>query len=219
MARRRAGSLRGTRRTAPPDSARIDAQGRSTIFRSDNNEFFKHHGPAICALVWLVIGIVFLMSALQGQTIPTRETLRQATGIIETLRETNRYVRHGPNIDTLYLRLRGADTEYLIDSGRLNGPEPYYRARRGLQRGGEVTLWYEAHPDFGNRLWQIDQQGRRLLHYRETFDHETGQQMHLYLSLLGYLVVSLIVIPLLVAWQRRIAQNMARKTAAIESHT
>lgn len=81
--------------------------------------------------------------------------------------------------------------------------------RRALRSGSEVALWYEAHPDFGNRLWQIDQQGRRLMHYRETFDHESGEQMNTYLWLLGYLVATLAVTPLLLWWYRRIAIGTA----------
>lgn len=186
------------------------------MFKLRDSAFLNRHRPAIFALLWLVTGISFVMMAVQGKAIPKRDELRQAAGIIDALHEDSSYVRHGPDVYTLRLRLRGSDTEYLINSGRLNGAGPYARARRALQRGSEVALWYEAHPDFGNRLWQIDQQGRRLMHYRETFDHESSEQMNIYLWLLGYLVASIAVVPLLLSWRRRNAENAARKSASIE---
>lgn len=180
------------------------------MYRLRDNEFLMRHRPAIFGLLWAVLGIALLMSALQGRSIPGREDLRQVSGIVDSLRSDSRYVRHGPNIDTLYLRLRGADTEYLISSGRMNGPGPYTRASRALRRGSPVTLWYETHPDFGNRLWQIEQQGRRLLDYRETFDHETGEQMNNWLWLLGYLVSACAVVPLLLMWHKRLRTGEAK---------
>jgi hypothetical protein len=180
------------------------------MYRLRDNEFLMRHRPAIFGLLWGVLGIALLMSALQGRSIPGREDLRQVSGIVDSLRSDSRYVRHGPNIDTLYLRLRGADTEYVIDSGRMNGPGPYTRASRALRRGSPVTLWYETHPDFGNRLWQIEQQGRRLIDYRETFDLETGQQMNNWLGLLGYLLGSCAVIPLLLMWHKRLRAGEAK---------
>lgn len=188
------------------------------MFKLRDSEFLMRHRPAIFALLWFVLGVSFVMMAVQGRAIPKRDELRQAAGIIDALHADSRYVRHGPNIDNLRLRLRGSDTEFIIDSGRLNGPGPYYRARRALRSGSEVALWYEAHPEFGNRLWQIDQQGRRLMHYREVFDHETSEQMNTYLWLLGYLVASIAVVPLLLAWRRRIAQDAARKPVPVESN-
>ena len=183
---------------------------------SARDDFRKRHGPAVFALLWLVTGIVLAMMAVQGRGIPGRNDLQKVSGIVDRLHEDSRYVRYGPNVYSLRLRLRGADAEYVINSGRLNGPGPYSRASRALQRGSAVTLWYEAHPDFGNRLWQIDQQGRRLMHYREVFDHETGEQMNTYLWLLGYLVASIAVVPLLLGWRRRIVQGTARQPAAVE---
>ncbi|MCW5603007.1 MAG: hypothetical protein KIT18_00440 [Burkholderiales bacterium] len=180
------------------------------MFRLHDSEFLMRHRPALFGLMWCVAGIALLMSALQGQTIPGREDLRQASGIVDDLRTDSRYVRYGPNIDTLHLRLHGADTEYVIDSGRMNGPGPYTRASRALRRGSPVTLWYEPHPDFGNRLWQIDQQGRRLIDYRETFDHETSEQMNHWLWLLGYFVSALAVVPLLLMWHRRLRAGEAK---------
>lgn len=180
---------------------------------SAHDDFRKRHGPAIMALVWAVLGIALVMVAVQGRAVPGRNDLLRTSGIVDSLHEDSRYVRHGPNIYSLRLRLRGSDAEYVINSGRLNGPETYFRASRALRRGSDVTLWYEPHPDFGNRLWQIDQQGRRLMHYRETFDHETGEQMNAWLFLLGYLVASIAVVPLLLAWRRRIAMGTAAAAA------
>ena len=180
------------------------------MYRLRDNEFLMRHRPAIFGLLWGVLGIALLAGALQGKAIPGRDDLRQATGIIDELRSDSRYVRHGPNVYTLHLRLRGDNTEYLIDSGRLTGATAYARASRALRRGSSVTLWYEAHPDFGNRLWQIDQQGRRLLDYREVFDHETGEQMNTYLWLLGFLVASFAVVPLLLGWHKRLRAGEAK---------
>ncbi len=178
-----------------------------------DSDFRKRHGPAIIALAWLVIGIALVMMASQMRTIPGRDDLRQASGVIDNLHEDSRYVRHGPNVYMLRLQLLDADTEYRIDSGRLNLPASYFRASRALRRGNEVTLWYEAHPDFGNRLWQIDQGGRRLIDYRETFDHESSEQMNTWLILLGYLVATLAVVPLLLMWQRRVKAGDAAQQA------
>jgi len=180
------------------------------MYRLRDNEFLMRHRPALFGLLWAVFGIALLMAALQGRGIPGRDDLRQVSGIVDSLRTESRHVRHGPNIDTLHLRLRGADTEYVINSGRLNGPGPYTRVSRALQRGNPVTLWYEPHPDFGNRLWQIDQQGRRLLDYRDTFDHETGQQMDNWLWLLGYLLTAFAVAPLLLMWHKRLRAGEAK---------
>ena len=188
------------------------------MIRLRDTTLLMRHRPAIFALLWLVLGIAFANMAMQGEAAPKRDELRRAAGIVERLSEDSRYVRHGPNVYTLRLQLRGSDTEYVIDSGRRNAADSYFRARRSLQRGSSVTLWYEAHPEFGNRLWQIDQQGRRLIDYRETFDHETGEQMNAYLWLLGYLVASIAVIPLLLAWRRRIALSPA-KSPAVEDNT
>lgn len=180
------------------------------MYRLRDNEFLMRHRPAIFGMLWGLMGFALLMSALQGKAIPGRGDLRQVSGIIDELRSDSRYVRHGPNVYTLHLRLRGADTEYRISSGRMSGPAAYARASRALLRGSSVTLWYEPHPDFGNRLWQIDQQGRRLLDYRDMFDHETGEQMNTYLWLLGYLVSSFAVVPLLLMWQKRLRDVEAK---------
>lgn len=180
------------------------------MYRLRDNKFLMRHRPAIFGLLWGVLGIALLAGALQGKAIPGRDDLRQSTGIIDEMRVDSRYVRHGPNVYTLHLRLRGDNTEYLIDSGRLTGAAAYARASRALRRGSSVTLWYEPHPDFGNRLWQIDQQGRRLLDYREVFDHETGEQMNTYLWLLGYLVSSFAVVPLLLMWHKRLRAGEAK---------
>lgn len=179
------------------------------MFRLRDSEFMMRHRPAIFMLLWFVTGIAFVMMAVQARAIPKRDELRQVAGVIERMSEDSRYVRYGPNVYTLRLWLRGSATEYLIDSGRLNDSRAYFRASRALRRGNEVRLWYEAHPDFGNRLWQIDQQGRRLMNYRETFDHESSEQMDIYLWLLGYLAASMIVVPLLLAWRRRTVQDAA----------
>ncbi len=147
--------------------------------------------------------------ALQNRSIPARDDLSKISGIVDRMSEDSRHVRHGPDVYTLRLQLRGADTEYIIDNGRRNDPGAYARVSRALRRGSEVTLWYEPHPGLGNRPWQIDQQGQRLMDYRETFNHETDQQMNTWLILLGYLVASAIVIPLLVMWRRRVRAQYA----------
>ncbi len=180
------------------------------MYRLRDNEFLMRHRPALFGLLWGVLGIALLMSTLQSHSIPGRDDLHQVSGIIDSLRIDSRYVGRGPSIYTLYIRLRGANTEYVIDSSRMNGPGPYYRASRALRRGSSVTLWYETHPDFGNRLWQIEQQGRRLIDYRETFDLETGQQMNNWLGLLGYLLGSCAVVPLLLMWHKRLRAGEAK---------
>jgi hypothetical protein len=182
-----------------------------------DSEFVKRHRPKIFALLWFVIGIALVMMATQVRGIPGRDELREVSGIIDSLHEDSRYVRYGPNVYMLRLQLRGADTEYHIDSGRLNLPASYFRASRALRQGNEVTLWYEAHPDFGNRLWQIDQHGRRLINYRETFDHESSEQMNTWLILLGYLLATFAVAPLLLMWQRRVKAHDGKPQAAAEN--
>ncbi|MDP1672875.1 MAG: hypothetical protein Q8L65_07120 [Burkholderiales bacterium] len=173
-----------------------------------SNEY-RRYGPAIIALLWIVLGIAMANMGRQNRDIPGREDLRQVSGIVDSLHEDWRHVRHGPNIYTLRLKLRGADTEYLINSGRLNGAQVYFRLNRELRRGSPVTLWYENHPEFGNRPWQIDQQGRRLLDYRETFDHETNEQMNVWLFLIGYLVITPLALPLWWSWRKRVAAAAA----------
>ncbi len=165
---------------------------------------YRRYGPAIIALLWIVFGIAMANMARQIRDIPGREDLRQVSGIVDSLHEDSRHVRHGPDILTLRLQLRGTDTEYIIDSGRRNGGKAYAGVKRALRRGSPVTLWYEEHPDFGNRPWQIDVQGRRLLDYRETFDHETGEQMNVWLFLIGYLVVTPLALPLWWSWRKRV---------------
>lgn len=178
------------------------------MFSLRDSAFVQRYRPEIFALIWLVFGIVMASLALQNQSIPGRDELTQITGTIDSLDEGRRHVRHGPDIYTLRLRLRDADAEYIIDSGRRNGPA-YFRVKRALQRGSVITLWYEQHPALGNRPWQIDQQGQRLMDYRAVFDHETDQQMTTWLFLLGYLIASAIVVPLLVVWRRRVRARYA----------
>jgi hypothetical protein len=57
------------------------------------------------------------------------------------------------------------------------------------------------------------------MHYREIFDHESSEQMNTYLWLLGYLAASIAVVPLLLAWRRRIAQDAVRKPAPVENYS
>lgn len=191
-------------------SARLNAHPDHRPMTSlRDTEFVKRYRPEIFAMLWLVFGIVMANLALQNQSIPGRDDLTRVSGIIDRLSEDSRHVRHGPDVYTLHLQLRGADTEYIIDSGRRNDAGAYARTSRALRRGSEITLWYEQHPALGNRPWQIDQQGQRLMDYRETFNHETDQQMNTWLVLLAYIVASAIVIPLLVMWRRRVLARYA----------
>lgn len=173
-----------------------------------DSEFVKRYRPEIFALLWLVLGIAMASMTLNNQAIPGRDELLTVTGVIDNLNEDRRHVRHGDDVYTLQLQLRGSDAQYLIDSGRRNGAA-YFKVNRALRRGAEVTLWYEQHPGLGNRPWQIDHRGQRLMEYRAVFDHETDQQMQTWLFLLGYLVASAIVIPLLVMWRRRVRARYA----------
>lgn len=173
-----------------------------------DSEFLRRHRPKIFALIWFVFGIVLVMMALQSGSIPGRDDLHQVSGSIDRLHETTK-IQRGPNLYTLYIQLQGSDIEYIIDNGRRANPRDYFRTSGALRRGSAVTLWYEKHPSLGNRLWQIDQQGQRVLNYREVFDHETDEQMNVYLFLIAYLVASVIVIPLLLGWQARVKAGFA----------
>lgn len=177
-----------------------------------DSEFLKRHRPKIFALIWFVFGIALVMMAVQSESIPGRDNLVQVSGTIDNLHETTK-IQRGPNLYTLYLRLQGSGVEYVIDNGRRTGSGAYFRASGALRRGSSVTLWYERHPNLGNRLWQIDQQGQRLLQYREVFDHETDEQMNVYLFLIVYLVASVIVIPLLLGWHGRVKARYAELDA------
>lgn len=165
---------------------------------------YRRYGPAVIALLWIVFGIAMANMGRQNRDIPGREDLRQVSGIVDSLHEDSRHVRHGPDIYTLSFKLRGDGTEYVIDSGRRNGGKAYAGVKRALRRGSAVTLWYEAHPDFGNRPWQIDVEGRRLMHYRDIFDHESSEQMNVWLFLLGYLVLTPLALPLWWSWRKRV---------------
>ncbi|MBX9904013.1 MAG: hypothetical protein K2Y31_06610 [Burkholderiales bacterium] len=180
-----------------------------------NSGFVKRHRPKIFALLWFVFGIVLVMMAAQSGSIPGRDDLVQVSGTIDKLDESTK-IQRGPNLYTLYLRLQGSGVEYVIDNGRRAGSGAYFRASGALRRGSSVTLWYERHDSLGNRLWQIDQQGQRLLHYREVFDHETDEQMKIYLFLIGYLVASLLVIPLLLGWHGRVKARYAEPHESAE---
>jgi hypothetical protein len=173
-----------------------------------DSEFVKRHRPKIFALIWFVVGIVLVMLAVQSERIPGRDELQQVTGRINSLHETTNMQR-GPDLYSLYLKLEGSGTEYTIDNGRRASPDAYFRTRNALRRGNSVTLWYERHDTLGNRLWQIDQQGQRVLQYREVFDHETDQQMTIYLALIVYLVASVLVIPMLLGWHGRVKARYA----------
>jgi hypothetical protein len=173
-----------------------------------DSEFVKRHRPKIFALIWFVLGISLAMMAVQSGRIPGRDELQQVSGTIDSLQETTK-IQRGPNLYILHLRLQGSDMEYVIDNGRRASSGAYFRASGALRRGNSVTLWYERHDSLGNRLWQIDQQGQRLLHYREVFDHETDQQMNVYLFLIVYLVASVLVIPMLLGWHGRVKARYA----------
>jgi len=42
------------------------------------------------------------------------------------------------------------------------------------------------------------------MHYRDIFDHESSEQMNVWLFLLGYLVVTPLVLPLWWSWRKRV---------------
>ncbi len=173
------------------DDSRVRLSGRTCL--------------AIVSAAWLLLGAVFVTHTLRIVSAPALDSLQKISGIINRIDEQVVHPACGPATYTLLVRLQGSKTRYVMGSGRLSGGDLYQRVERALRHGDAITLWAEQHETFGNRIWQIDRQGRRLLAYQEMFQHESSMQWVHYRWPLGYLVLTLILAPFVI-WHWRVAR-------------
>ncbi len=153
------------------------------------SEIPDHVRRAVLTVAWVIIGVVLAKSVIDLQPMPGFRDLREVRGTVVALEADSRSGRGGSSY-WLYVTMQGDATRYRLDDERAGGPAHYFRIRNTLRRGDQLTLWAENHAAHGQRIWQIQRGGDKLLDYLTVFDADWASRLMLYGLIAGYAALS-----------------------------